>query len=786
MNAAQPMTHHSPDRSEPGQALVEESTDALLLRLQQSEKKYRDLVETSHNLIWSIDAQGCCTFVNRKAAQDIYGYVPEEVIGRRFTDFVPPEHMQRELEVFQRLMGGEQVFSHETTHLRKDGGRVHLSYNAIPLLDDDRRVIGATGTAIDITQRKLAEEELAETQQRFEAFMDKLPLLVFVRDLGGAMVYLNDTYCRTMQRPRQELLGTTEFDLWPADVAALLRRNSEAVLAADRPIELRERVPTPDGLLRDWWVLKFPFRDRQGRIFVGGMALDLTEHEQLQRALRASEARYRSLVEHLDQPIFLKDRELRFVTANPTFCRMLGCSEADLRGQTDAHLFPPEVVEAHRHADLAVLRDGRSSTVQEQLMLGGRSRTLRVERSPVRDERGSVVAVLGIGFDVTDQLALERQLRHVQKMEAVGQLAGGVAHDFNNLLTAILANLSLVLGDTPVPAAAREALQSAEQATIRAAELTRTLLGFARRTPLQTVPLALGETLAATLKLVRASLPPEITLQVDMPHDLWLVEADPDQLEQVLTNLTLNARDAMPRGGRLQYAACNFVPTPDYLRSHVEAQHGEFVRLRVGDTGCGIPPEIRQRIFEPFFTTKPKGHGTGLGLATAFSIVKQHSGWIECHSEPGRGTTFDIFLPRSLRERAAAAERPAPRTGHGGHETILVVDDESAVRDAAKNILTQAGYQVLLAADGAKALEIYRVLRRQIALVILDSVMPNLSGRETLESLARLNPHVRVLFSTGYCNDQQAVKAVPQVCGYLPKPYRAEELTLKVRQMLDA
>ncbi len=874
--------------------------------LRQSEKKYRDLVETSHDLIWAVDLQGRWTFVNRKAAWEIYGCEAEEMLGRPFTNFATPERARHDLEIFAWIKAGEPVYHYETIHRRKDGSLVHLRVNAMPLRDDAGRVVGATGTATDITQRKLTEQALEETRQRFEAFMDRMPLLAFLRDADGRMVYLNRTYAETMRRPREDFLGKDEFETYPPEIAAPLRRNSDMVFAAGRPLELREHVPTPDGKMREWWVLKFPFRDAQGRPLLGCIAFDLThrqaleqavrvseeryrllfEHnfagvfrsrldghfldcnesfvrmlgfksreealqhnaldlyvdagdraeilEQLRRrslltdrevrlrradgsiiwilgnislleqpaelegtiiditarkqaeeALQASEAKYRTLVDNLDQAVFLKDRALRYVTANPTFCRQFGCVEPELRGKTDRDLLPADVAEQHQQADLVVLREGRATLVEERLPLGGRPRTLRISRTPVRDEAGEVVAVLGTGWDVTEQLALEAQLRHVQKMDAVGQLAGGIAHDFNNLLTAILGNLSLILGGETDPKATRAALESAEQATVRAAELTRTLLGFARRTPLQTVPLALPQAVDETLRLARPSLAPNVELETEFPEDLWPVEADASQVNQVLMNLTLNARDAMPQGGRLRYEAANFVPTEEYLSTHVEARPGEYVRLRVQDTGTGMPAEVRQRIFEPFFTTKAKGQGTGLGLAMVFSIVKHHKGWVECQSEPGRGTTFELFLPHSHQQPAAPAPRPAVAAARPGHETVLVVDDDAAVRQLARNVLTRAGYQVLAAADGEKAVHVYRLLHHQIALVILDSVMPRLSGRDTLEALARINPQVRVLFSTGYSTEQQTVETFSQVAGYLPKPYRAEDLVQKVREVLD-
>jgi CheY-like chemotaxis protein len=283
------------------------------------------------------------------------------------------------------------------------------------------------------------------------------------------------------------------------------------------------------------------------------------------------------------------------------------------------------------------------------------------------------------------------------------------------------------------------------------------------------------------MRLTRPTLPGNIALEFQPAADLWLVEADPSQLSQVLTNLTLNARDAMPTGGTIRYQASNFEPDAAYLAAHVEAHPGECVRLRVADSGAGIPADVRQRIFEPFFTTKPSGKGSGLGLAIVFSIVKQHRGWIECTSAVGHGTTFDIFLPRSRPVSAlpAAVMRDAPSRG-----TILVVDDEAMIRQLAGTILANAGYNVLAAEDGQAAVNLYHANHDRIALVILDGVMPRLSGRAVLRELTTRYAQVRVLYSSGFSSEAMSLAEFPQVRGFLPKPYRAEQLLQAVAAII--
>jgi CheY-like chemotaxis protein len=369
-------------------------------------------------------------------------------------------------------------------------------------------------------------------------------------------------------------------------------------------------------------------------------------------------------------------------------------------------------------------------------------------------------------------------------MEAVGQLAGGVAHDFNNLLTAILGNVTLLLGNQTLDDSERELLRDTERAAVRAAELTGQLLGFSRQTLLRLEPTNLNTSIEEIVGILRRTIDPRISVEVQKTPDLAPVHADPGRINQVLMNLCLNSRDAMIDGGRLLLETANVVVDQDHVRRHIDARLGAFVRLRVRDTGHGIPPDVRPRIFDPFFTTKPPGKGTGLGLAMVFGIVQQHQGWVECVSEPGRGTDFDIYLPRTaVTPPVAPAPAEAPPTG--GHETILLVDDEPVIRNLGRTVLQRHGYRVVLAEDGREAVEIYQREHPGIDLVILDLTMPRLSGRDTLRHLQEFAPEVRVIFSSGYTAEQIPEPGKDGVLGFVNKPYRPQDLIRVVRQALD-
>jgi PAS domain S-box-containing protein len=517
-------------------------------------------------------------------------------------------------------------------------------------------------------------------------------------------------------------------------------------------------------------------------------ARDMRESRRVRAELVASEARYRSLSENLEQCIFVKDKNLRLQAVNRGFCAAVGLPEAELLGKTDSDLYPPELAAQYRADDLRVLREGTRLEVEEQNPAGGKMRTVRVIKTPVRDASGEIVGVQGIFWDVSEQRGLEAQLRQAQKMEAVGQLAGGVAHDFNNLLTIILGNIGLIQASLSQEDRRHELLAASEKAARRGAELTAKMLGFSRQTTLRLQPVNLNAAIEEAVALLRRSIDPRIELLTRPANDLWAIEADAGQINQVLMNLCLNARDAMAEGGRLLLDAENVVVGDDTARRQIDARTGEYVRLRVRDTGAGIPAEILPRIFDPFFTTKEPGKGTGLGLAMVFGIVKQHQGWIDCNSKVGAGTCFELYFPRLHTARTAPAASNGTRQGTPpgrGNETILLADDEPMVRNLGSMILQRFGYAVRVAADGQQAVDLYLRERHHIDLVILDLTMPGLSGRDAFRKLVQIDPAVRVLFASGFSAEHIDGPELDRVLGFVAKPYTCDELVRAVRTALD-
>jgi len=390
--------------------------------------------------------------------------------------------------------------------------------------------------------------------------------------------------------------------------------------------------------------------------------------------------------------------------------------------------------------------------------------------------------------DVTERRLLDERLRDLQKMEALGAMAGGIAHDFNNLLGAIVGSVDLAERKVGPAHAAGNDLRRARNVALRAAEHTRQLLGFSRSRVARAQRFNPNEACRDAVDLLRPTLDPRIDMFFRPNVRLWDISGDSGELVQAIVNLIVNARDALPEGGWVSVETANVAVDETYARAHPEARPGEYALLTVTDSGAGIRPEVRARIFEPFFTTKPTGHGTGLGLAMVYGTVRRHGGWIQCYSEPGRGTRFSVYLPRVA---AAAAAPDADPRGEGqaelGRETILLVEDDDTFRQIGTECLRELGYSVVAARDGLEALEIFSVMREEVDLVILDLTMPRMNGRDTLSRMKELVPDVKVLVTSGHDGDQQVRDGMALgACGFIGKPYRLDGMGRAIRVALEA
>ena len=637
-------------------------------------------------------------------------------------------------------------------------------------------------------ERIRAEQALRESEQRFRELFESSPDAVFVEDLNGTVLDINPAACRLHGMAREGLLGRNVSGLVPSERREEVARDFKA-LVEGRLEQIEGASCTQDGRV-------VPVEVRASRVNYAGQPAvllhvrDITDRKLAEAALRSSEMLFHSVWENSVEGMRLTDENGNIVAVNDAFCRLVGMRREALEGKPFTVIFadseqPEQMMEEFRQR----FRNRIIEPPRERRLTlrNGKVVTLEYTSSFV-ELRGQSPMLLGLFRDVTAQKRLEEQLRQSQKMEAIGQLAGGVAHDFNNLLTVINGHASLLVASGVLAGVAARSAQQISQAAERAATLTRQLLAFSRRQLMQPRQLDMNEVVANITKMLGRILGEDIALQLNYSPQPARVQADAGMMEQVLLNLAVNSRDAMPKGGLLAIKISALEVDTRRLAQHSEGRAGQFVCLSVIDTGCGIPLENLRRIFEPFFTTKEVGKGTGLGLATVYGIVQQHQGWIEVESETGKGTTFRVFLPRSLEIAEAAIQPPAEPAARGGTETILVVEDEAPVRELVCHLLAGHGYQVLQAESGAKALQVWRDSKDRINLVLTDLVMPDqINGRELAERLWAERPRLKVIFTSGYSADVVGEDFVlrPGI-NFLQKPYHPHKVALAVRDCLDA
>ncbi|HSQ56693.1 MAG TPA: PAS domain S-box protein [Gemmata sp.] len=625
---------------------------------------------------------------------------------------------------------------------------------------------------------------------------------------GRAVLYVNDAFCHMTGYERDEVLGRSLHFLRGSESDPATLDAIRHALEAGLPLRVELRNYRKDGTA--FWVdlSLVPVPDDRGTAAHWVMIQrDITERKLAVDSIRRKEALFRGIFENTSAGVALTDPAGRVVSCNPAFAVMVGRSMDEVQASTLA-----DITHADDWADqLPYLEEvhagsrSRFNSPKRYVRPDGGIVWAELSYAAVRGPGGAFEYGLGVSINVTERRMLEDQLQQAQKMEALGQMAGGVAHDFNNLLTAVLCNLAQVRLNLDHPN--RPHLEAVEQAVGRAAELTGKLLGYARRNQIVSAPIHPADAFQETVTLLRHTLDPRIRLVVQVAEDCGPVQADPTLLSQVFLNLCLNARDAMPDGGSLSLIAQPVeVTAADVIEQLGEARQGRFIRLTVADTGHGMTEDVKAHLFEPFFTTKAVGKGTGLGLPMVQGIVKQHRGWVTCASAPGAGTRIDVYLPPATADvpprtvlrsppvvapncdttpppAAIRSPEPACDSISADATTILLVDDEAMIRDIGRAVLEKEGFRVLTADEGLEAVEIFGREHTRIALVILDITMPRMSGRDVLGHLLEINSSVRVLFSTGYSSEDLA--EMDGAVGLLAKPYRPQELLAAVQSAVS-
>ena len=652
----------------------------------------------------------------------------------------------------------------------------------------------AAEEAAERNQRQRMEAELGESEKQYRLIFDGNPTPMWVFDQETlAFLEVNDAAVQHYGYSRQEFLQMTLQDLRPHEEAPAMMEYLHRLVPGETPARLGlagvRRHRKKDGSFIDVEIKLCPI-SFQGRAASLTMANDITERKLAEAALRSSEMLFHSVWENSVDGMRLTDEQGNIVAVNQAFCNLVGMCREELEGNP----FTVIVADSEQrqkqldHYRQRFLERVVERPVERRLTLRNGNVVTFEDTTSFVELRGQPSLLLGLFRDVTGQKRLEDQLRQSQKMDAIGQLAGGVAHDFNNILTVIHGHASLLLAGGNLTGVAVRSAQQIGQAAERAAALTRQLLTFSRRQVMQPKRLDLNEVVSNMTKMLARILGEDVALQLNYFPQPALVQADAGMMEQVLLNLAVNSRDAMPGGGQLAIKISVQHLNAGHLAQHSEARAGRFVSLTAADNGCGIAPQNLRRVFEPFFTTKEVGKGTGLGLATVYGIVKQHQGWIEVESEMGKGTAFKVFIPCSGQAAEPADEKQAEETLPGGTETILVVEDEAPVRELVCSLLAARGYNILQAESGAKALEVWSNSKETIDLLLTDLVMPDrINGRELAEKLWADRPKLKVIFTSGYSADVVGKDFVlRRGLNYLQKPYHPLKLALTVRDCLDA
>ena len=510
------------------------------------------------------------------------------------------------------------------------------------------------------------------------------------------------------------------------------------------------------------------------------------ERRRGEKALWESEERYRTLAEAAHDMIFIINMDGYHQYINNYGARLFGRKPEEVIGLPLEDLFPAQIVERQRMSIRKILKTGEDMNEEMRIPLAGEDRWMEFHLVPVKDAAGNTNTILGIGRDITQRKALEDQLRHSQKLEGIGQLAGGIAHDFNNILNVIIGYGTLIegnmMGDDPSRSHLKEILLAGD----RAARLTQSLLAFSRKQIIDPAPHDLNEIIKGVEGILRRTIGEDIELISIHSIEKPIVLVDRGQMEQVLLNLAVNARDAMPRGGQLIMETEIFHLDKEYARGHGYGEPGMYVLLSVSDSGVGMDEDTRKKAFEPFFTTKEPGKGTGLGLSMVYGIVKQHDGYVNLYSEPGRGTTFKIYLPL-IKGDLQETTGPKPTTYPvGGTETILVAEDDRTVRELTKNVLEKFGYTVIPAVDGEDAIGRFMDNKEKIRLLLLDVIMPKMDGKEVYENIKKINPDIKAIFLSGYtANLIQQKGVLNKGLNFIMKPVSPKNLLRKTREVLD-
>jgi two-component system cell cycle sensor histidine kinase/response regulator CckA len=760
-----------------------------------SEERYRVVaqrlslaLESSALSLWDLNVATGEVFLDEQWSAMLGGpKAPTRTNVQELFAITHPDDRERTLREAMRTLRGEtERYStdHRVRNARGEWIWVHSTGKVIDR-NADGRAVRAIGTNQNISDRREAQQKLQELQDRLHHTLNSTPVVVFSLDTNGIFLLSEGQGMQALGRSSGQFVGQSIYELCKG-YPEILENFRRALSGAEFTVVTQ--VSAQSGVLT-FEMAWMPLRNAEGAIIgVAGVATNITERKRAETALRESEERLRQALSAAEMGVWEWDAATNRTAWDASMCSLAGFAPGEYDGRMEslvARMHPEDRDKFLKAADHCA-RTGESYQLDFRIVRpDGRTVWIADQGRPEFDADGKLLRFRGVARDVTRERELQDQLRGAQRMEAIGKLAGGVAHDFNNLLTVIRGNSETLLAASAGNVVSRQNAEAVLKAADRAAAITRQLLAFSRKQVLQPKVIELGGAVSETANLLRRLLGPAVKLELQLPAHSLHVRADGSQLEQVVLNLVVNARDAMPQGGTVAVSVDRAKAGSSSLRRFPQMRDTDYALLTVTDTGTGMDAATRARIFEPFFTTKELGKGTGLGLATVYGIVKQSEGWIWVDSAPGMGTTFEVFLPE-VPAPQEAEPIPAPRTASlRGTETLVLVDDEEDILELTAGYLGSMGYQVISALSGEDALEKIGGHAGKIDALITDALMPGMPGTQLAKKVRELRPEIKILYMSGYAEDSGILSSLRRDGeDFLQKPFGLTELGLRIRELL--
>jgi len=736
--------------------------------------KFKMGIERSNEAVFITDIDGNIDYIN-PAFETIYGYSREEALGKTpniLKSGILPHEVYKQ---FWDMLLAKKVVTGEIINKTKDGRLLNIESSSNPILDKDGNITGFLAIQHDITQRKLSEATLGDSEERYRKLVEFSPDGIGIQS-EGKIVFINVAGSRLLGAVNSEqLIGKPVIDFIHPEYRELAKERIRLLGEEGKNISpIEEKFIKLDGSVIDVEVIAMPFT-YQGKPGIQVIIRDTTDRKRAEEALKQSEEKYRSLIDNIQDGVFIiQDGKMQF--ANEAFARMGGYTVEEIIGKEYKELVAPEDLEivTKRYQRRQAGEDVPHEYEFQALHKDGRTRILVNMNVGLITYRGRV-ASMGTLKDITEKKKLESQLLRAQRMESVGTLASGIAHDINNVLTPIMLSQEL-LQEKLTDEESQRLLNTIGRSTQRGASLMKQIMSFSKGVEGERNYLQVAQILSEIREMAKETFPRSIEIRTNLPKDLWTISGDATQLHQVIMNLCVNARDAMPDGGILHISAENLLIDEDYSHINTEAKIGPYIVITVSDTGIGIPPEILDRIFEPFFTTKEHGKGTGLGLSTSLGIVKSHGGFIKVYSEVRNGTAFKVYLPAITTPETLTAQEKQLELPSGHGESILIVDDEDLIREITKRTLKKHGYKVMTANDGKEAIALYSKYK-EIKVVLMDMMMPIMDGSTSIRELHKIDPELKIIAVSGLTEKEKLAKVdKTHIHAFLMKPYTTEKL----------